>query len=102
MINSLEKIMKIRLLVVGRIKERSIQELVNEYLKRLKPFCNIEIIELRDKGYQTQQMESPSFSVKLEYLSKACKYRISRTNLAVIDGIYKHLYPYSLSYLNKN
>lgn len=41
---------KIRIVVVGRIKEGYIREGIDEFLKRLRPFCSIELIELKDKG----------------------------------------------------
>ena len=39
--------LKIRVLAVGKIKERYIQEGVQDYQKRLKPFLSVEIIELK-------------------------------------------------------
>lgn len=38
--------MKITIIAVGKLKEKYLVEAVNEYLKRLKPFATIEIIEL--------------------------------------------------------
>jgi len=43
---------KIKLIVIGKIKEQYIQDGINEYLKRLKIFCKIEIIELKDRGIE--------------------------------------------------
>lgn len=47
-------ISKIRIITVGKIKERYLLEGINEYLKRLKPFCKIEILELKDQGLQKE------------------------------------------------
>ena len=38
--------MKITIIAVGKLKEKYLVEAVNEYLKRLKPFATVEIIEL--------------------------------------------------------
>lgn len=38
----------IKVIAVGKIKDSSLQKLINEYLKRIKPFTNIEIIEVKD------------------------------------------------------
>jgi len=46
--------MKIKIIVIGKVKEKSIHELINEYLKRLKPYTKIEIIELKDKGLEKE------------------------------------------------
>ncbi|WP_352420458.1 23S rRNA (pseudouridine(1915)-N(3))-methyltransferase RlmH [Proteiniborus sp.] len=41
--------MKIRIVSVGRIKEKFIQEGIKEYSKRLSRYCNLEIIEVDDE-----------------------------------------------------
>lgn len=42
--------MKIKLVVVGKIKEQELQKLMNEYLKQMKKYCTMEIIELADES----------------------------------------------------
>lgn len=41
--------MNIKLVVVGKIKEAYLNEGINEYLKRLKPYVNLEIVEVKDE-----------------------------------------------------
>lgn len=41
--------MNIKIICVGKIKEKSLQELVKEYEKRLSKYCKLEIIELDDE-----------------------------------------------------
>ena len=41
---------KIKIVCIGKIRENYIQEGINEFLKRLRPFCKINIIELKDEG----------------------------------------------------
>lgn len=41
--------MKIKILVVGKIKEQYLKDGINEYVKRLKRFAKVEIIELKDE-----------------------------------------------------
>lgn len=41
--------MKIRIVSVGRIKEKFMQEAIKEYSKRLSRYCNLEIIEVEDE-----------------------------------------------------
>ena len=45
---------KIKIICVGKVKERYITEGINEYLKRLTPFLKIEIIELKDEGMKKE------------------------------------------------
>lgn len=42
----------IKLIAVGKIKDRFIQDGIDEYLKRLKPFCKIQIIEAKEYHYE--------------------------------------------------
>ncbi|MFA6675743.1 MAG: 23S rRNA (pseudouridine(1915)-N(3))-methyltransferase RlmH, partial [Bacilli bacterium] len=42
--------MKIRLLVIGKIKEKYLKEGINEYLIRLKPYAQIDIVEVNDES----------------------------------------------------
>ena len=42
----------IKLITVGSIKEQYFTDAINEYLKRLKKFTNIELIEVKDYGIQ--------------------------------------------------
>ncbi len=38
---------KIKIIVVGKIKDQYLQSGINEFLKRLKAFCELEIIEIK-------------------------------------------------------
>lgn len=40
----------IKIITVGSIKEKYLKDAINEYLKRIKKYTNIEIIELKDEG----------------------------------------------------
>ena len=40
--------MKITILAIGKLKERYLMEAVEEYLKRLKPYATVEIVELQE------------------------------------------------------
>ncbi|HNX16498.1 MAG TPA: 23S rRNA (pseudouridine(1915)-N(3))-methyltransferase RlmH [Bacilli bacterium] len=42
--------MRIRILTVGKIKEAYLKEGIAEYVKRLKPYASIEIIEVADEA----------------------------------------------------
>lgn len=43
-----EKLKKLRIVAVGKLKESYFTEAVDEYLKRLKSFCEPEIVELKE------------------------------------------------------
>lgn len=44
----------IRIIAVGKIKESYIREGIAEYVKRLTPFCKLEIVELKDMGIEKE------------------------------------------------
>lgn len=51
--------LKIRIITLGKFKEKAFAELEKEYLKRLSPFAKVTITELPDVSYKTvTQMES--------------------------------------------
>ncbi len=46
--------MKIKLLVVGKLKEKHYREACEEYLKRLQKYCSLEVIEIKDEGKEKE------------------------------------------------
>ena len=40
--------MKIKIYCIGKIKEQYLKDGINEYLKRISPYSNIEIVEVND------------------------------------------------------
>lgn len=58
--------MKIKIICVGKIKEISLTKLINEYLKRLSKFINVEIIELKEVNLKSLSEKDISSSLKIE------------------------------------
>lgn len=42
--------MQIDLIVVGKLKEKGMQQMCNEYIKRLGSYCKLNVIELKDES----------------------------------------------------
>ncbi len=42
--------MQIDLIVVGKLKEKSMQQMCNEYIKRLGSYCKLNVVELKDES----------------------------------------------------
>lgn len=40
--------MEIKMICIGKIKEKYIEEGIKEYIKRLQPFCSLTILELKE------------------------------------------------------
>ncbi|MCL6088582.1 MAG: 23S rRNA (pseudouridine(1915)-N(3))-methyltransferase RlmH [Candidatus Marsarchaeota archaeon] len=45
---------KIRLVAVGRVKEEYLRAGMAEYEKRLRPYCSLEVVELKDEGMEKE------------------------------------------------
>lgn len=45
----------IRIITVGSIKEKYLKDAIEEYMKRLKKYTNIELIEVKDEGLVEEQ-----------------------------------------------
>ncbi len=57
----------IKIIAVGSIKENYLKEALNEYLKRLSKYTNIEIIEVKDEGLVE---ESKALAIEKERIKK--------------------------------
>jgi 23S rRNA (pseudouridine1915-N3)-methyltransferase len=42
--------MRIRIILVGKVREKYLHEGVAEYLKRLRPYAQVELVELQDEN----------------------------------------------------
>ena len=56
----------IKLITVGSIKEKYLQEAIKEYSKRLQKYTNLEIIEIKDEGLVEPQKAIELESSKIE------------------------------------
>ncbi len=56
--------MKIRIIAIGKIKEAYLKEGINEYLNRIRPYCNIEIVEVNDESVGDNPKEAEITKVK--------------------------------------
>lgn len=99
----------IRIITVGTIKEKYLKDAIEEYLKRLKKYTNIELIEVKDEGLVEEQkainlegekinkylspkdyiitleIEGKAFSSE-EFASKLNQIQIENSNIVFIIG----------------
>ena len=50
--------MKIRILAIGKIKEKYLKEGIEEYVSRIRPYSQIEIVEVNDESIPDNPNES--------------------------------------------
>mgnify|MGYP001267625497 CR=1 FL=1 len=50
--------LKIKIICLGKLKERAYVELEKEYLKRLSPFAKVKVVELAEISYRSEDAAS--------------------------------------------
>ncbi len=58
--------MKIKVYCIGKIKEQYLKDGINEYLKRISPYSNIEIVEVNDSKVKDNPNQSDIEKAKNE------------------------------------
>lgn len=58
----------IKIIVIGKLKEKYLKDAVNDYLKRLNKYHKVEIIELRDSNIENEKEEILKHINKSNYL----------------------------------
>lgn len=58
--------MRIRIIAIGKVKEDYLKSGISEYLKRIKPYCEIEVVEVNDSPVRDNPNQSEIEHVKNE------------------------------------
>ena len=58
--------MRLRIIAIGKIKEDYLKSGISEYVKRIKPYCEVEIVEVADSPVKDNPNESEINRVKNE------------------------------------
>ncbi len=67
----------IRIICVGKIKEKYLKDAIDEYLKRLSKYAKVEIIELKDESRLSEKEIIQKESSKIKKYIKEKDYNIS-------------------------
>ncbi len=62
--------MNIKIICLGKVKEKSLIDLIEEYKKRISKYSNIEIIELADEAIPSNPSEKEIFEIKKKEAEK--------------------------------
>ena len=63
--------MKITVVCAGKLKEKYLRDGVAEYEKRLRPYANLQIIEISEERMRDKPSSSEELSAKIDHLSLA-------------------------------
>jgi 23S rRNA (pseudouridine1915-N3)-methyltransferase len=66
--------MNIKIICLGKIREKSLSNLIDEYKKRISKYSNIEIIELSDESIPETCSQKESDNIKKVECEKISKY----------------------------
>jgi len=77
--------MNIRIIAVGKVKEKYLTEGIKEYLKRLSPHAKVEIIEVPDEKTPEHPSETELRLVKDKEGEKISRYLKEGTYLIALD-----------------
>ena len=62
--------LNIKIICVGKIKEISLKNIINEYVKRLEKYCRIQIIEVGDEKLPTPLTKGDILNIKEKECNK--------------------------------
>jgi 23S rRNA (pseudouridine1915-N3)-methyltransferase len=81
--------LNIKVICIGKVKEASLRDLINEYLKRLSKYSKVEIIELQDEKLplspspadeiKIKEIESNKIIEKIEKIGKSTIFALDLT-----------------------
>ena len=77
--------MKITIITVGKIKEKALVELIDEYKKRLSKYTQLEFIELQDEPIKENSKENDELIVKIKEGNKILSHIPSNSYKIVLD-----------------
>lgn len=75
--------MPVSLICVGKSKDRSLQDLEKEYIKRLQPFTKVSVVEVRDEANARVEREGEARRVKDEEAKRVLE-KIGPQNYVVL------------------
>lgn len=77
----------IKLICVGKIKEKAISDLIFEYCKRLSKYCKLEIIEITDEKIPTNASPADEEAIKYKESNRIIEKisKIGKSTLILLD-----------------
>ena len=83
--------MKIKIYCIGHLKENYLKEGINEYLERLKPYTQVEIVEVDDESVSNNPSQKDIDNVKNKEGQKVLKLLKNNEYLIGLDLVKKQL-----------
>lgn len=81
----------IRIICVGKMKDRALQSLVSEYLKRISSFSRAEILEVKDEPDTHSEREAEALRIK-DCEAERVLSRLKDTDLVVLLDLHGRMW----------
>lgn len=81
----------IRIIAVGKVKEKYIKDGIDEYLKRIESFCKLETVELKDEGVEKEAKRLEKYITPDAFILDVGGKEISSNDFAKLIGDDKNL-----------
>ncbi|MBL4934708.1 23S rRNA (pseudouridine(1915)-N(3))-methyltransferase RlmH [Clostridium sp. YIM B02515] len=94
--------MNITLITVGKIKEKYLKDAIDEYSKRLKRYCKLDIVEVSDEKTPDNASEKEEIQIKTKEGEAILKYIKDNMYVIVLAIEGKMLSSEELAYLIKD
>ncbi len=74
--------MKIKIIEIGKTQKKELQEMIDEYIKRVNHYCSVEIVtlNLKVKGHDMESMREHEGKLLLDYFDG-----MNQTHLFLLD-----------------
>lgn len=75
----------IKVIGIGKIKEKAMKNLIDEYIKRLRPYSKIEVIEVNDESTSDKNSEAENKKVMDIEAQRVMKHVKERDYMILLD-----------------
>lgn len=79
----------IKLICTGKLKENYLKEAINDYIKRIKKYHKIEIIEIPDSNIENEKKEIMKYINEKDYIISLCIEGIELSSIELSEKIDK-------------
>lgn len=77
--------MQIRVVAVGKLREKYLRDGINEYLKRLQSYCRLEIVEVKDESFRESELASGREAILEREAESVLREIPSHTHMVLLD-----------------
>lgn len=62
--------MNIKVIALGKIKEKYMKSAIDEFLKRIRPYCSMQIVEIQEEPVYSENLAARSREIEAKKFGK--------------------------------